>query len=102
MIEDRPGWARRITREREARSWSQADAVRAMRAHAPGELASDSSLLPKWKRWEAGEVMPSEFLPPDHRGHLRDRHALDVPGGSPARRRLRATDRCRDGHPRAG
>ncbi len=61
MIEDRPGWARRITREREARSWSQADAVRAMRAHAPEELASDSSLLRQWKRWEAGEVMPSEF-----------------------------------------
>ena len=60
MIEDRPGWARRITREREARSWSQADAVRAMRAHAPGELP-DSSLLRQWKRWEAGEVMPSEF-----------------------------------------
>jgi tetratricopeptide (TPR) repeat protein len=61
MTEDRPGWARRITREREARGWSQADAVRAMRAHASKELASDSSLLRQWKRWEAGEVMPSEF-----------------------------------------
>ena len=34
MIEDRPAWARRMSNEREARSWSQADAVRAMRAHA--------------------------------------------------------------------
>jgi hypothetical protein len=61
MTEDRPGWARRITREREARGWSQAEAVRAMRAHASGELASDGSLLRQWKRWEAGEVMPGEF-----------------------------------------
>ena len=46
MIDDRPGWARRMTNDREARHWSQADAVRAMRAHAPGQLPGDASLLP--------------------------------------------------------
>ena len=56
MVDDRPAWARRMTNERKARGWSQADAVRAMRAHAPGELPSDPSLLRQWKRWEAGEV----------------------------------------------
>src|SRR5215831_5541614 len=64
MIDDRPGWARRMTNDREARRWSQADAVRAMRAHAPGQLPGDASLLRQWKRWEAGEVMPSEFYQP--------------------------------------
>ena len=64
MTEDRPPWARRIAKEREARSWSQADAVRAMRLHAGKELPGDASLLRQWKRWEAGEVMPKEFYQP--------------------------------------
>jgi hypothetical protein len=65
MAEDRPAWARRMTHEREARGWSQADAVRAMRAHAPGKLPDDPSLLRQWKRWEAGEVKPSgDFYQP--------------------------------------
>src|SRR5215831_19461015 len=64
MIDDRPGWARRMTNDREARRWSQADAVRAMRAHAPGQLPGDASLLRQWKRWEAGEVMPGDFYQP--------------------------------------
>jgi hypothetical protein len=58
MVDDRPAWARRMTNERNARGWSQADAVRAMRAHAPKELPGESSLLRSWKRWEAGEVEP--------------------------------------------
>ena len=33
MADDRPAWARRMANERQARGWSQADAVRAMRAH---------------------------------------------------------------------
>jgi hypothetical protein len=65
MAEDRPAWARRMTNEREARGWSQADAVRAMRAHAPGKLPDQPSLLRQWKRWEAGEVTPSpDFYQP--------------------------------------
>src|SRR5579875_3491951 len=64
MADDRPAWARRMTNEREARGWSQADAVRAMRAHAPmredgrTQLPEGPSLLRQWKRWEAGEVEP--------------------------------------------
>jgi hypothetical protein len=49
MIDDRPAWARRMTNDREVRRWSQADAVRAMRAHAPGQLPGDASLLRQWK-----------------------------------------------------
>ena len=70
MVDDRPAWARRMTNERKARGWSQAEAVRAMRAHAPmrehgkTELPSGASLLRQWKRWEAGEVQPKEFYQP--------------------------------------
>src|SRR5215475_7303132 len=35
MVDDRPAWARRMLNERQARGWSQADAIKAMRAHAP-------------------------------------------------------------------
>jgi tetratricopeptide (TPR) repeat protein len=64
MIDDRPNWARRITREREARGWSQADAIRAMRAHSSKELVDDASMLRQWKRWETGEHLPSDFYQP--------------------------------------
>jgi hypothetical protein len=67
MTEDRPAWARRMTNEREARGWSQAEAVRALKAHATsGEKihADDASLLRQWKRWEAGEIKPGEFYQP--------------------------------------
>ena len=67
MTEDRPAWARRMTNEREARHWSQAEAVRALKAHATsGEKihADDASLLRQWKRWEAGEIKPGEFYQP--------------------------------------
>jgi hypothetical protein len=53
-----------MANERNARGWSQAEAVRAMRAHAPGELPSDQSLLRQWKRWESGEVQPKELYQP--------------------------------------
>jgi hypothetical protein len=64
MAEDRPAWARRMYNERQARGWSQADAIRAMRAHSAKELPSTSSLLRQYKRWEAGEVTPKEFCQP--------------------------------------
>ena len=64
MTDDRPSWARRMTREREARSWSQADAIRALRAHSREKLPEDSSLLRQWKRWETGEHVPSDFYQP--------------------------------------
>ena len=58
MVDDWPPWARRMTNERNVRGWSQAEAVRAMRAHTSGQLPSDASLLRQWKRWEAGEIEP--------------------------------------------
>lgn len=64
MAEDRPPWARRMTNERQARNWSQADAVHAMQAHAADDkvhLPDAPSLLRQWKRWEAGGVTPSDF-----------------------------------------
>ena len=64
MTDDRPGWARRMSREREARNWSQAEAVRAMRAHSRDPLPEASSLLRQWKRWETGEHVPSDFYQP--------------------------------------
>ncbi|MFF2952225.1 XRE family transcriptional regulator [Kitasatospora sp. NPDC057965] len=64
MSLDRPPWARRMTAEREAREWSQTDAIKALRAHAPEELPANASLLRQWKRWESGEVMPSDFYQP--------------------------------------
>lgn len=63
MGDDRPAWARRIASERVARDWSQRDAVRALRAHAPGELPADDSMLRQWKRWEAGQI-PNDFYQP--------------------------------------
>jgi hypothetical protein len=47
---------------REARNWSQADAVRAMVACATTEekrsLPPTDTLLRSWKRWESGKVEP--------------------------------------------
>ena len=52
-----------MTSEREARGWSKADAVRSLRADAAGEerLPDAPSLLRQWKRWETGDVKPSDF-----------------------------------------
>jgi len=50
VAEDRPAWARRMTNEREARGWSQAEAVKVMRLHAPKQLPDEASLLRQWKR----------------------------------------------------
>ncbi|MFF1358012.1 XRE family transcriptional regulator [Streptomyces sp. NPDC058297] len=64
MSEERPAWARRIAAEREARQWTQAEAVAALRAHSPKRLPDGSSMIRQWKRWESGEVTPSEFYQP--------------------------------------
>jgi hypothetical protein len=62
-VGERAGWARRMRAEREARQWSQADAVRALRAHSARPLPDDSALLRNWKRWESG-TYPAEFYRP--------------------------------------
>jgi hypothetical protein len=64
MSDDRPAWARRLSSEREARQWSQAEVVAAFRAHAPKPLPEGPSMVRQWKRWESGEVMPSDFYQP--------------------------------------
>lgn len=64
MSDERPTWARRIAAEREARNWSQSEAVAALRAHSPKRLPEGSSMIRQWKRWESGEVTPSEFYQP--------------------------------------
>jgi hypothetical protein len=56
-----PGWAARLRAERTARGWSQADAVRALRAHAAGPLPCDATLLRNWKRWESAATFPDDF-----------------------------------------
>ncbi|WP_345696759.1 XRE family transcriptional regulator [Kitasatospora terrestris] len=53
-----------MTAERDARDWSQTDAIAAMRAHSPKKLPEDPTMLRQWKRWESGEVVPSEFYQP--------------------------------------
>jgi transcriptional regulator with XRE-family HTH domain len=58
MVNARPAWARRIRAEREARGWSQADTVRALRAHGDQQTPGQESLLRQWKRWESGDVEP--------------------------------------------
>ncbi|WP_079105000.1 hypothetical protein [Streptomyces prasinopilosus] len=63
MTDDRPAWARRIAAERAARDWSQRDAVRALRAHAPTELPAEDSMIRQWKRRESGQ-MPNDFYQP--------------------------------------
>jgi hypothetical protein len=57
----RPAWAERIRQERLTREWSQAEAVRAIRAHAPGNLPGEASLLRSWNRWESGAEQPDAF-----------------------------------------
>ncbi len=46
---------------RREHGWSQAQAVAAMRQHSSKPLPDDMALLRQWKRWEAGEVVPSGF-----------------------------------------
>ncbi|GGL99952.1 hypothetical protein [Micromonospora yangpuensis] len=60
----RPAWARRLRAERQARGWSQPDAVRALTSHSDRPLPAASSLLRNWKRWETGEVEPDAFYKP--------------------------------------
>lgn len=62
--DDRPAWARRLRAERDARRWSQRDAVRALRAHATRELPGEDALLRRWKAWEKGDNQPDDFYRP--------------------------------------
>ncbi|GAA5053030.1 hypothetical protein GCM10023318_26430 [Nocardia callitridis] len=50
--------------ERDARGWSQADAVRVMRSKSSHNLPTDNTLLRNWRRWESGESRPDDFYAP--------------------------------------
>ena len=50
MADERPGWARRMLNERQARGWSQADAIKAMRAHAPADRPDQRGRTPRMAR----------------------------------------------------
>lgn len=71
MDEEKP--QTRIFRERQARGWSQREAVRAMRSqHAKqsehrekaSQLPSEDTLLRSWKKWERGDHQPDDFYRP--------------------------------------
>ena len=61
-VSEIPTWAARLRSEREARGWTQAEAVLALRAHAGYELPED--MLRQWKRWESGRTRPGEYRRP--------------------------------------
>lgn len=58
-----PSWAVRIRREREGRSWSVPEAVRALETNATYDeakgLPAQSTLIRRWRSWEAGEHNPA-------------------------------------------
>lgn len=64
-MSERAPWAIRMAKEREARGWSQSQAVANLRAvyeRANGkEGGSQESLLRQWKEWEAGRVRPRHW-----------------------------------------
>uniref|UniRef100_UPI003F492D7A hypothetical protein n=1 Tax=Promicromonospora sp. CA-289581 TaxID=3240013 RepID=UPI003F492D7A len=64
---ERPHWAERIRRERQAHGWSQPAAVanlRAIYARETGkEAVGPESLLRQWKAWEAGDNKPTHWAP---------------------------------------
>lgn len=64
---ERPHWAERIRRERQAHGWSQPAAVanlRAIYAHDTGkEATGPESLVRQWKAWEAGDNKPTHWAP---------------------------------------
>jgi tetratricopeptide (TPR) repeat protein len=63
-MDDRPTWARRITTEREARSWNKPQFIEALRLHAPGELPGKESMLRRVHSWESGSSCPDDFYKP--------------------------------------
>jgi hypothetical protein len=56
--------AQRMRAEREARNWSQRDAVRHLRMHSTEPLPAEDSLIRSWKKWEAGDHLPDSFYRP--------------------------------------
>jgi tetratricopeptide (TPR) repeat protein len=63
-LDDRPGWARRITTEREARGWNKPRFIEALRLHAPAELPGKESMLRRVHSWESATSCPDDFYKP--------------------------------------
>lgn len=66
VSEDRPAWAQRMIREREARGWSQVQAVSNLlmtysAMNHGKEGGTRESLVRQWKEWEAGRVKPKHW-----------------------------------------
>ncbi|MFE6485843.1 hypothetical protein ACFVGN_23320 [Streptomyces sp. NPDC057757] len=61
---ERPVWAQQILAARRVRDWSQADAVRELRAVSAEPLPDDETMIRQWKRWESGRTMPGDFYRP--------------------------------------
>jgi hypothetical protein len=64
--DERPTWAVRMTREREARGWSKPQAVANLRMtyaalNRDKQGGTQESLLRQWKEWEAGRVRPTHW-----------------------------------------
>lgn len=105
-MDDRPPWAVRMTKEREARDWSKARAVANLRLiyaamNRGKEGGNQENLLRQWKEWEAGRVRPrhwaryiaaafgtveDDLFPPDDRP---DTHLITLAGMDTAELRLR-------------
>lgn len=58
MSQDLPTWARRIRSMRDAKGWTQLQAVEEMRKHSKQALPDTDHLLRRWKAWESGENKP--------------------------------------------
>jgi len=63
MSDERPDWARRMVAEREARGWSQAQAVRALMPRLDADAPAEHDMVRQWKRWETGENFPRKYAP---------------------------------------
>lgn len=59
-----PAWAQRIRSMREAKDWTQVQAVEEMRSHTEDQLPSTEAILRRWKDWEAGRSEPGGFYRP--------------------------------------
>ncbi|GLZ43057.1 XRE family transcriptional regulator [Actinokineospora sp. NBRC 105648] len=64
MVGDLPVWALRIRALREARGWTQVEAVKRLRAQADGRLPDPEHLVRRWKAWESAENKPGRHYAP--------------------------------------
>ncbi len=61
MDQDPPGWAARLTGERERRGWSKHEMARQLHTAIGEEYPPVESLVRQVRRWERGEHLPDEL-----------------------------------------